>query len=114
MSRNATLRLELVDDLERADAVLGLADDADVLDLAEQEAQFLAGRLLVVGDDRAERVAHERGAAARGEIGDFDARHRAAAGLARELHAGLVAVDDAQPLAHVAEADPAAVAPRRR
>ena len=51
--------LDGADDLEGADAVVGLADDGDVLDLTEEEAQFLAGGLLVVGDHRAEFVAHE-------------------------------------------------------
>ena len=55
-SRNADVGRERADDLEGADAVAGLADDLDASDLAEQEAQFFAGRLLVVDDDRAEFV----------------------------------------------------------
>jgi hypothetical protein len=49
---------ERADDLEGADAVVGLAHDLDIADLAEQEAEFFAGRLFVVDDDRTEFDAH--------------------------------------------------------
>jgi len=74
----------------------------------EEEAQFLASGLLIVGDDRAELEAHERPAPPAPRSGSSRRATVAAAGLAREMQAGMVAVDDAEALAHVAEADPAA------
>ncbi len=88
------------------------ADDLDAAELPEQEAQLLARQLLVVDDDGAERLGgvHRQAVILAGtdELRNDDARARAFAGHAVELQLVVGAVDDAQPLVDVAQADAAA------
>ena len=87
------------------------ADDLDAADLPEQEAQLVARQLLVVHDDGPEWFGHPcrlRGDLRRhDELRNHDARARALAGHAVELQLVVGAVDHAQPLVDVAQADAA-------
>ena len=107
------IRRLLLDDAQRLDPVVGLCHDLDAADLAQQEAQLLPRQLFIVDDDRPELV----GRSHRGQAGIFvgttssgitmraqvpSARH------AVELELVVRAVDDAQPLVDVPQADAAA------
>src|SRR3954454_12663296 len=49
------VRRILVDRAERFDAICGLRDELDAVELSEQEAQLLPGQLLIVDDNCTER-----------------------------------------------------------
>ena len=106
----------LLDRAQRFDAVAGLADDLHAVQLAEQKAQLVARaaarRRRQARAAAASSIGQARDPRRHDQLGDHDARARAFAGHAIELQLVIRAVDHAQALVDVAQADAAAALTR--
>ena len=102
--------LQPLDRRQRFDAVAGLADDLDAADLAEQVAELVARQLLVVDEDRAQIHRHAVTRSGTVSSGISTLAHVPRPGSLVSFSWQLGAVNRAQPLVDVAQADAVAEA----